>query len=392
MSAEVVHVERLVEAPDQWTLALSRELPLFSSMSPTATAPKSTSPLLGAEAPRDDDENAHARLDRHDPALVLHHAAAANQPAWYWTVVGASALGCLLAALGLDPRGHAISEVDTVLVVGLVDSLPRRMRWHYILGAFFGVFALTWVFSGLLSMEPFDWSNAEGVEIGAERADGRARRPRALPRFRRAALARAARRPHAQRDRAAAHPGRAFLPRALHRRPPAAAARASACISRTTSAAAARSSRARRRRTATIRTEPFSTESLVARIAGRVRRRAPIVAQDLLADYDSYYYSRGRQAPLPVLRLKLADPLETWVYVDPALGEVLATVHRLQRLERWLYNGLHSLDFGFWYDRRPLWDIGMIVLLLGGLTSSSLASIWGIRRLLRSATPVRINS
>ncbi len=35
------------------------------------------------------------------------------------------------------------------------------MRWHYISGAFFGVFALTWVFSGLLSMEPFDWANAE---------------------------------------------------------------------------------------------------------------------------------------------------------------------------------------------------------------------------------------
>ena len=36
------------------------------------------------------------------------------------------------------------------------------MRWHYILGVFFGVFALTWVFSGLLSMEPFDWTNADG--------------------------------------------------------------------------------------------------------------------------------------------------------------------------------------------------------------------------------------
>ena len=68
-----------------------------------------------------------------------------------------------------------------------------------------------------------------------------------------------------------------------------------------------------------------------------------------------------------MLRVKFDDPLETWVYVDVELGQVVATIHRLNRLERWLYNGLHSLDFGFWYDKRPLWDIGMIALSLGGL-------------------------
>ena len=66
-----------------------------------------------------------------------------------------------------------------------------------------------------------------------------------------------------------------------------------------------------------------------------------------------------------MLRVKFDDPLETWVYVDPALGQLVASIHRLHRVERWLYNGLHSLDFGFWYDRRPLWDIGMILLSLG---------------------------
>ena len=66
-----------------------------------------------------------------------------------------------------------------------------------------------------------------------------------------------------------------------------------------------------------------------------------------------------------MLRVKFDDPLETWVYVDPELGQIVASIHRLHRVERWLYNGLHSLDFGFWYDRRPLWDIGMILLELG---------------------------
>jgi hypothetical protein len=107
--------------------------------------------------------------------------------------------------------------------------------------------------------------------------------------------------------------------------------------------------------------------------------------QELLADYDSYYYSRNRDAPLPVLRVKFTDPLETWVYVDPKKSDLLATVHRLNRLERWLYNGLHSLDFAFWYSKRPLWDIGVILLCAGALVSSAIGLCLGVQRLWRDA-------
>ncbi len=131
-----------------------------------------------------------------------------------------------------------------------------------------------------------------------------------------------------------------------------------------------------------VRHEPFSVESLLA----RVRAGAPdaaIVEHELLADYDAYYYSRGRQAPLPVLRVKFDDPMRTWVYIDPATSRTLASIHRFNRLERWLYNGLHSLDFGFWYDRRPLWDIGMIALCIGALASSAIGLYLGLKRLRR---------
>ena len=84
-----------------------------------------------------------------------------------------------------------------------------------------------------------------------------------------------------------------------------------------------------------------------------------------LEAYDRYYYGRGAEGPpLPVIRVRFADPLETWVYVDPADLRVVGSMHRFSRLERWLFNGLHSLDFAFWYDRRPLWDAGMIALSL----------------------------
>jgi hypothetical protein len=62
---------------------------------------------------------------------------------------------------------------------------------------------------------------------------------------------------------------------------------------------------------------------------------------------------------------------------------MLSQVTRLSRVERWLYNGLHSLDFPVFYDLRPLWDIGMLVLLVGGLASSSIGLGLGFSRVAR---------
>ena len=62
---------------------------------------------------------------------------------------------------------------------------------------------------------------------------------------------------------------------------------------------------------------------------------------------------------------------------------MLAEIHRLNLVERWLYNGLHSLDFAFWYNSR-LWDVGMLALCMGGLASSGLGLLLGVRRLRRA--------
>ena len=46
------------------------------------------------------------------------------------------------------------------------------MRWHYVTGVIFGVFTLTWVFSGMLSMEPFGWATQPGLQIPREAFTG----------------------------------------------------------------------------------------------------------------------------------------------------------------------------------------------------------------------------
>jgi len=110
---------------------------------------------------------------------------------------------------------------------------------------------------------------------------------------------------------------------------------------------------------------------------------ARIVEQTLLDDYDSYYYSRRRQTALPVLRVKFDDPMRTWVYVDTHTSSIVAQIHKYSRIERWLYNGLHSFDLPFLYVRRPLWDIVVLVLSAGGiaLTITTMLPAW--RRLRR---------
>ena len=66
-------------------------------------------------------------------------------------------------------------------------------------------------------------------------------------------------------------------------------------------------------------------------------------------------------------------------------GAIVLKEERLSRVNRWLYHGLHSLDFPFLYGRRPLWDIVIVVLCLGGLVLSATTLLPAWRRLLRHA-------
>jgi hypothetical protein len=377
-----VRFVRTVERPDQWTLLLGRELPLekFAVDDGRGTevyVSRTTAMVALATTAR---TRAFAWIAT-IPHWFYFTSLRTNQQLWTRTVVWSAELGCLLAALGLV-LGVVQFRKSTPFSFAKSIRYQGWMRWHYILGAFFGVFALTWVFSGLLSMEPFEWTNAQGLRIRPSAFTGGPIDVSQFGKFDTAAWS-ALRGGHALKEielkRIQDQPyylaryTSAPLPEAKRERlhqPYDVAGRVepeSELIDATTLAP---------------RREPFSVESLLERLKAAAPGNS-IVAQDLLDDYDSYYYSRNREAPLPVLRVKFADPLETWVYVDPKESELLATVHRLNRLERWLYNGLHSLDFAFWYSKRPLWDIGMILLCAGALVSSAIGLCLGVKRLWR---------
>jgi len=104
----------------------------------------------------------------------------------------------------------------------------------------------------------------------------------------------------------------------------------------------------------------------------------------MLENYDSYYRPNDRKPPLPVLRIKFADPDRTWFYIDPRLSQVVGRFTRHQRIERWIYHGFHSLDFNFWYYNGPVWRATMVSLNTGGALLSIVGMLLAIKRVKRS--------
>ena len=108
------------------------------------------------------------------------------------------------------------------------------------------------------------------------------------------------------------------------------------------------------------------------------------VSVERLTDYDIYYYSHHKRwRTLPVLRVRFDDASATWYHIDLTTGELINQLTERGRAKRWLYNGLHSLDFRVLIDHRPAWDLAVITLCGAGFLFSSTAVVVSWRRLIR---------
>lgn len=133
-----------------------------------------------------------------------------------------------------------------------------------------------------------------------------------------------------------------------------------------------------------------SSQSQTLILLGKIGEAIPLllpeselISLDLIQRYDDYYYSRHNSyRPLPVYRARFGDAESTWYHVDLTSGEIVNRLTDASRMERWLFNGLHSLDFQILLRYRPLWDIVVILLsVIGfGFCVTSIVIAW--RRLL----------
>jgi hypothetical protein len=309
-----------------------------------------------------------------------------HQQEWFSFVVYSSLIGTIASLLGVIVAIWMYSPRKRYRYAGAPTSIPYKgwKRWHTIIGLVFGVFATTWAFSGLLSMGPFpildriteltvarDTRPQNGAAAQASGGGGRrgggagASISSALRGSGRLQLAAYAARPPA--DALALVPGLAIkrLEYTTFAGEP---------VYLATDAEG-------QTRIIPVQGEPrdaFDT----ARVMEIVRTAAgnELAEVRVINEYDAYYLDRRREAPLPVVYARMNDAAATRVYIDPKTARVVSTYSSRGWINRWLYHGLHSLDFPWLYEYRPLWDIVVITLMAGGtaICVTSLVLSWRV--------------
>jgi hypothetical protein len=376
--------EEFITQADQWTIAIPNELPLFKyNVVDDFETQVYVSPSNARVAVYTTRQSRLLAWLGTIPHWFYFADLRANQALWYDIVVWSSGIGCLLALLGLI---MSFTQWRKVRPFSLSKAIPYKgmMRWHYILGTVFGVFVLTWAFSGMLSMEPFAWSDAQGLAVDEGVYQEGVLNMAAFPEI-----------DEQQWQGLVATQNPEAVIKEVDFRWIGGAPFYLASYSDSSSLQMDKRDRLHQPYNIIGQLESnsllidaenfqpkdgFDINELVSKLDASIEE-ADVVESAVLAKYDDYYYSRNNQLPLPVLRIKFNDPAQSWIYVDPGKSELLSLVHKYSRVERWLYSGLHSLDFAFWYHKRPLWDLGVILLLAGGLAVSFIGLYFGLRRL-----------
>jgi uncharacterized iron-regulated membrane protein len=269
-------------------------------------------------------------------------------PLWSETIIWTSILGTFLTALGLY-LGIAQFRRSKNATLSPYRGL---FYWHHLSGLVFGIFTLGFVVSGLVSMNP--WGFLEGRGGGGE--TGRLEGP--LPAWgevRTSLAAIQARSVNAVTLKTAPLGGKLFW-------------------------LATGADRTVTRFDASGNAAPLSEPELAA-AAERIVGADGIAAQGMLHEEDAYYFSHHDQVTLPVYRIIANDAESTRYYLDPISGALVGRADSNARWHRWLFAGLHRFDFAAWMRIRPIWDVIVIALMLGGFAASATGVYLAVRRI-----------
>ena len=82
-----------------------------------------------------------------------------NGPLWSEVIIWSSLVGCVMCVSGLVWGVWRFSPAERFRLKRVPSHTPYAswMKWHHYAGLLFGVITLTWTYSGLLSMGPFNW-------------------------------------------------------------------------------------------------------------------------------------------------------------------------------------------------------------------------------------------
>ena len=101
---------------------------------------------------------------------------------------------------------------------------------------------------------------------------------------------------------------------------------------------------------------------------------------DLLESGDEYYYSHHEQREFPVFRLTYENGER--FYLSAMTGSLLRFADSNAQTYRWVFNAFHAGDFHVAARSRPAWDFFMLILLLGVTVGVATGTWLGLRRIL----------
>jgi uncharacterized iron-regulated membrane protein len=197
------------------------------------------------------------------------------------------------------------------------------MTWHHLLGLATGLLTLTWVASGLVSMNPWGFLDSRD-DPAIARFSGQAA---TFGEVQAALTAVAERHPTVGQVRIAPFEGSLYV------------------------------LAGGRRYDAQGRLAPLGAADLAK--AGR--ELGPIASQGPITAEDPYYFAHHEPVTLPAWRVIRRDG--TRVYLDTATGQLLSVVDPAAQQYRWLHLGLHRLDMIPGFSRGAGWSAAMVALL-----------------------------
>jgi hypothetical protein len=285
------------------------------------------------------------------PHFIYFAALRKDVALWAQVVIWTSLVGTFLTVVGLI-LGIAQFKRGSG---GRVSPYRGWFYWHHLAGLVFGIVTLTWVMSGLFSMNP--WGFLESRSRGeASRVTGAAIKGSEI----KASL-------EALRTRASEASVMSLTSAPLAGRLYWLATYQDGTVKRLDDAG----------------NVALPSEADLLAAAERIADGTGIAEQGLMRDEDNYYFSRRRREDVivPVYRVILNDEERTRYYLSTATGELLARADATNRMHRWLFSGLHHINFFAWLRLRPFWDIIVLTLMLGGTVVTATGCRLAIRRI-----------
>ena len=261
-----------------------------------------------------------------------------RQP-WTSTVLWISGFGIVMVIAGIivGIRSMYVARRRKGEKRGITPYAKPLFRWHHLTGLIFGLFVLTWIFSGYMSLADapiiiwpvHDQHSARQIyanQLSPELFRLDCRKVLAADDVRRLSLMEMGGMPFYQVWTNKEH----YLVDA-----------ADTVVKRVT-----------------------LDEKKCRRIVDMIHH--PVIIETVMMnEYDNYYVSQKHKLPLPVCRVSVDDDDKSVYYINPSDGSC-RYYNTNKRAGKWMYSGLHALNIPFFVNHPVLRQVIMWALLLGG--------------------------